>query len=51
MLQVDQDNVQMANFVEERLKIKFENGRAFYEFTQMEDLLYYRDVVRMPIKV
>jgi hypothetical protein len=42
-------DVQMAKFVEERLGAKFENRRAFYEFTQMEeDLLFYRDVVAMP---
>ena len=49
MLEVDEDNVQMAKFVTEKLKVKFENGKAFYEFTQMEeDLLYYKDVVVMP---
>ena len=48
MLEVDKD-IQMAKFVEEKLNVKFENGRAFYEFSQMEeDLLYYRDVVVMP---
>ena len=49
MLEVDEDNVQMAKFVEEKLKVEFKNGRAFYEFSQMEeDLLFYRDVVMMP---
>ena len=49
VLEVDEDNVQMANLVEKKLKVKFENGRAFYEFTQTEeDLLFYKDVVRMP---
>ena len=38
-------NVQMAKFVEERLNVKYENGRAF---SQMEDLLFYKDVVVMP---
>ena len=48
MLKVEND-VQMAKFVEEKIEVKFENGRAFYEFTQMEeDLLFYRDVVAMP---
>ena len=46
MLQVDEDNVQMAKFIERKLEVEFENGKAFYEFTQAEDLLYYRDVVR-----
>ena len=45
-LEVDKENAQMAKFVEEKLKVKFENGKAFYEFTQMEeDMLFYRDVV------
>ena len=48
MLEVDKD-VQMAKFVKEKLGVKFENGRAFYEFTQTEeDLLFYRDIVVMP---
>ena len=48
LLEVDEDNVQMAKFVEDKLKVKFENGRAFYEFTQMEeDFLFYKDVVPM----
>ena len=50
VLEVDEDNVQMAKFVEQKInKVKFENGKAFYEFTQMEeDFLFYRDVVLMP---
>lgn len=50
MLEVDEDNVQMAKFIKDKLnKVKFENGRAFYEFTQREeDLLFYKDVVLMP---
>ena len=48
VLEVKED-VQMAKFVEEKLGVKFEKRRAFYEFTQMEeDLLFYRDVVAMP---
>ena len=48
MWEVDEDNVQMAKFVKEKLG-KFENGRAFYEFTQIgEDFLFYKDVVLMP---
>ena len=48
VLKVDEDNVQMSDFVKKVLKLKFENGRAFYEFTRTEeDLLYYREVVRM----
>ena len=49
ILEVDEDNVQMAKFVKKKLhEIKFENGRAFYEFTEKEeDLLYYKDIVLM----
>ena len=52
VLEVDEDNVQMAKFVEKKLandKVKFENGRAFYEFIHtVEDFLFYKDVVLMP---
>lgn len=52
MLKVDEDNVQMAKFVKDKLKqdnAEFENGKAFYEFIHMEeDLLFYKDVVLMP---
>ena len=49
VLEVDEDNIQLAKFVEKKLSIKYENGRAFYEFIQTEeDLLFYRDVVVMP---
>ena len=48
ILEVKED-VQMAKFVEEKLGVKFEKRRAFYEFTQMEeDLLFYRDIVAIP---
>jgi hypothetical protein len=49
VLKVDEDNVQMSHFIERKLpNLKFENGKAFYEFTETEeDLLCYRDVVRM----
>ena len=43
------EDVQMAKFVEEKLGVKFEDERAFYEFTQIEeDMLFYRDIVAMP---
>ena len=40
----------MAKFIEKKLDtVKFENGRAFYEFIHTEeDLVFYRDVVAMP---
>ena len=48
VLRVDENNVRMSAFIERKLKLKFENGRAFHEFTETEeDLLCYRDVVRM----
>ena len=50
VLKVDKDNVQMSDFVEKTLNVKFENGRGFYEFTQTmeEDLHFYKEVVVMP---
>ena len=50
VLEVDEDNVQMAKFIKDKLgEDKFENGKAFYEFTQREeDFLFYKDVVLMP---
>lgn len=49
VLKVKQDNVQMSTFVQEELRMKYENGRAFYEFTgSEEDLQFYKEVVRMP---
>jgi hypothetical protein len=38
--------VRMSKFIEKELGLrKFENGRAFYEFTDQEDLIYYKEVV------
>ena len=47
---VDVDNVRMSDFVTEKLKLDFDNGKAFYEFDQPEDLLYHKEVVIMPLK-
>ena len=51
VLKVDEDNVQMSDFVKRALGVtKFENGRGYYEFTQMEmedNFLFYKEVVRM----
>ena len=44
MLKVDVNNVQMSTFINKKLG-SFENGRAFYEFTDEEDLMYYKEVV------
>ena len=47
-LQVDEDNVEMSNFVRKNLGVSdFQNAHAFYEFTNEEDLGYYRDVVHL----
>lgn len=47
VLRVDENNVRMSEFV--KMKIgSFENGRAFHEFKQPEDLLYYKEVVHVP---
>ena len=48
VLKVNEDNIQMSDFVEKTLCVDFENGSAFYQFTKMEeDLLSYKEVVRM----
>ena len=48
VLNVDKDNVKMSDFIKNTLGVNFENGGAFYEFTQVdEDLLSYKEVVRM----
>ena len=44
MLTVDQDNIRMYQFIKEKLN-SFEVGNAFYEFTQSEDFLYYKETV------
>ena len=48
VLKVNEDYVQMSDFVKKNLGVKFENGKAFYELTQEEDLLFYKEVVQMP---
>ena len=46
VLEVDEDNVQMSKFIEKKLGSRtFENGRAFYEFTDEENLIYYKEIV------
>ena len=49
VLTVDEDNVQMSDFIKRALGVtEFENGKAYYEFTQTEeDLVSYKEVVRM----
>lgn len=49
LLEVDEDNIRLSVFVKSKLGCNsFENGRAFYEFNQEEDLLYYKEVVLLP---
>ena len=48
VLLVDEDNVRMSTFVRKKTG-SFEEGRAFYEFTENEDLPYCRKVIRMPV--
>ena len=50
VLKVDMSNVRMSEFI--RMKIgSFENGKAFYEFMQPEDLPCYREVVYVPMSL
>ena len=42
----------MSEFVKEKLTLdSFESGRAFYEFTQAEDLPCCRKVIRVPLSM
>ena len=56
VVEVDEDYVQMSEFITKKLKnsrfenSRFENGHAFYEFTKEEVLLYYKDVIHMPLQ-
>ena len=36
----------MSSFIKQNLG-SFENGRAFYEFTDEEDFLHYKEVVKV----
>ena len=46
VLNVKEDNVRMSEFIRMHPSIKsFENGRAFYEFTEEEDLDIYKEVI------
>ena len=49
LLKVDEDNVRMSEFVKRKVS-KFENGKAFYELTESEDLLYYKEVIHLELK-
>ena len=46
----DMDNTRMSTFIENELNVQFEIGKVFYEFTEEEDFLFYREVVVFPKK-
>ena len=50
---MDEDNVQMREYVTKKLKISFENGKAYYQLTPgcNQDLLYFKNVVCVKDKV
>ena len=51
MLKVVSDNIRLSDFVESLPSEKFENGRLFYEFTEAEDLISYKEAVRVEQKL
>ena len=46
---VDEDFVRMSEFVKKFDVSDFQDDQAFYEFTREEDLLYYQDVIHLPL--
>ena len=46
LLEVKKSNMRMSSFIKQKLG-SFENGRAFYEFTDEEDFLHYKEVVNV----
>ena len=50
---MDEDNVQMREYVTRKLNTPFENGMAYYQLTPgcSQDLLYFKNVVCMKDKV
>lgn len=51
VLKVNEDNTRMSSFVMQELHDivdSYENGRTYYEFTGEEDLLYYKQVMKVP---
>ena len=48
MIKVNEDNVCLSEFfTRKRQQYVFENGNAFFEFDEEEDLLFYKEVVVM----
>ena len=46
LLTVDEDNVRMSDFITRNMYLAFfENGKAFYEFNECENFLYFKEVV------
>ena len=42
----DGDCMRLSTFIEKRLGYQYEDGKAFYEMSEMEDLLYCKKVLR-----
>lgn len=46
---MDEDNIRMSEFIELKFgQGVYRKGAAFYEYTQEEDLLSYREIVHIP---
>lgn len=51
VLEVDEDCVQMSEFIKKKLKCEFEDRKTFYEMTEnKEDLLYCKKILRPQTK-
>ena len=50
VVEVDDDNVRMSKFIETKLNCRFEDRKAFYEAEKVEDLLYYKKILRPQMK-
>ena len=50
VLDVDQDCVRMSKFIETKFNCQYEDGKAFYEAENEEDLLYCKKVLRPQTK-
>ena len=50
LMTVDEDNVRMSEFITRDMNLAvFENGKAFYEFNECEDFLYFKEVVFLQV--
>ena len=50
VLKVDENNVRMSEFIKTKIG-SFDNGKAFYEFKQSEDLPCYKEVIHVPMSI